>query len=91
MIGSAIFAVGAFIIFQSLFNYLGMSFWRTWLQRLLEMRYLGLLLVVHFLCLEELCLKIWEVKNFLLDGGKYTRFYIGWNDFYSSIILFQWI
>lgn len=28
MIGSAIFAVGAFIIFQSLFNYLGMSFWR---------------------------------------------------------------
>lgn len=28
MIGSSIFAVGAFIIFQSLFNYLGMSFWR---------------------------------------------------------------
>lgn len=28
MIGSAIFASGAFIVFQTLFNYLSMSFWR---------------------------------------------------------------
>lgn len=28
MLGSAIFAIGAFMVFQSLFNYLGMSFWR---------------------------------------------------------------
>jgi DHA1 family multidrug resistance protein-like MFS transporter len=28
MIGAAIFAAGAFLIFQTLFNYLGMSFWR---------------------------------------------------------------
>ena len=28
VIGAAIFAVGAFIIFQTLFNYLSMSFWR---------------------------------------------------------------
>ncbi|KAK6455536.1 multidrug resistance protein 7 [Scheffersomyces xylosifermentans] len=28
LIGAAIFAAGAFLIFQTLFNYLGMSFWR---------------------------------------------------------------
>ncbi|CCH46740.1 Cycloheximide resistance protein [Wickerhamomyces ciferrii] len=28
MIGSGVFAIGAYIVFQCLFNYLGMSFWR---------------------------------------------------------------
>ncbi|KAK6463721.1 multidrug resistance [Scheffersomyces coipomensis] len=28
LVGAAIFAAGAFLIFQTLFNYLGMSFWR---------------------------------------------------------------